>query len=434
MCLSRYYSNVLLCFYLLLIYQISVIKSKEFRFETSSNASQFIDLENLIGSFHTHAPRSSQLFVRNMGLTDGQEKLLKLYENIRIIPSIYVHLKSIETINVDHEFILINNILSNRYNQKKYIFINFIRKKFFLAIVIPFIESQIKQLNTQLDLYKTYPPCRNSSKSIDLIFYSNSKTLHPFNYFHSCYQNIYHISTVLLESENHYPGGSAYMWKRLFIDDQNNSISLRSRGYTHFFIMEPDTRPIRSYWLDVIVEQITQGRDRESYHSTKWWMIGSIYRGTVPIERNFVHVNGNALYHLSYDFIEFIENVSVEFPYNSKISNGYDLDLFVYLFNHIDLAKKFWHKFQFSDFIQNCWHSGCNDTTEEFINNNPNTYLIHGYEIQKNQHETSSKNLYYFILLGFILVILIRSQFCRHRKFFCKRNCSDIYNKIIFFR
>jgi len=37
-----------------------------------------------------------------------------------------------------------------------------------------------------------------------------------------------------------------------------------------FFLIEPDTRPIRSYWLDAIVGQITNGHNRESYISTKW--------------------------------------------------------------------------------------------------------------------------------------------------------------------
>lgn len=213
MCLSRYYSNILLYFYLLLlIQQIFLINSKELIYETSSDASQFIDLENLIGSFHTYASQSSQLFVRNMGLTSGQEKLLKRYENIQIISLTYKHhIKSIEKIDVNHEFILINDKLSHRYNQGKYLFLNLIRKKFFLAIVIPFIESQIKQIKIQLSSNKIYPPCHNSSKSIDLIFYSNQKVPHKFNYAHPCYHNIYYISTILQEKENHYPGGSAHM-------------------------------------------------------------------------------------------------------------------------------------------------------------------------------------------------------------------------------
>lgn len=225
------------------------------------------------------------------------------------------------------------------------------------------------------------------------------------------------------------------MWKRLFTNDGNNSISLRSRGYTHFFLMEPDTRPIRSYWLDALVEHITNGHNSDSYLLTKWWMIGSIYRGTVPIENHYLHINGNALYHLSYDFITYIETVALEYPYSSEKTNGYDLDLFVYLFKHIDQAKILWHKFQFTDFIQNCWHSGCNDTTEEFIYNHPNTYLVHGNKLEKNQRENLSKKFYYIcFILGLILLIFIRCYFRCCRRCFCKRNCSDIFKRIILFK
>ncbi|CAF4129880.1 unnamed protein product [Rotaria sordida] len=106
-------------------------------------------------------------------------------------------------------------------------------------------------------------------------------------------------------------------------------------------------------------------------------MIGSLYRGFQSLGQNYLHINGNALYHLSLSFILFLQYVSYEYPYDSKQSSGYDLDLFLYLFKHIDKGKKFWHKFQFSDFIQNCWHTGCNEMNEEFLYNNPNTYLIH---------------------------------------------------------
>jgi hypothetical protein len=213
--------------------------------------------------------------------------------------------------------------------------------------------------------------------------------------------------------------GSAIMWKKLFL----SSFSLRTHGgYTHFFLMEPDTRPIRSYWLDAIVEKITNGHPRESYLTTKWWMMGSIYRGTKSIGNHFLHINGNALYHLTFDLIQFIESVSIEYPYHSEKSRGYDLDLFFYLLNHIDQAKNLWHKFQFTDLIQNCWHTSCNDKTQEFVHNNPNTYLIHGDTIQENKHENPLKRVYYIVLLGLIFIFATWYR----RKFYCKRNYLDV--------
>jgi hypothetical protein len=183
--------------------------------------------------------------------------------------------------------------------------------------------------------------------------------------------------------------------------------------------MEPDTPPIRSYWSDAIVEQITNGHNRESYVVTKWWMIGSIYRGSEPIRNNWFHINGNALHHLSFGFIQFIENVSIKYPCNSKQSMGYDLDLFLYLFKYIEHAKNLWHKFQFTDFTQNCGHTGCNETDRDFIYNNPNTYLIHDYKIQQKEREYLSKKLYCIVLLGIFLLILQRFRHLR-RRLYCK--------------
>jgi hypothetical protein len=399
-----------------------------FEFETRSTASQFMDLENLIGSLHTYVLTEGHLIVRNMGLTNGQQKLLKRYENVQIISSTFPESENIRTINVHHELILINNTLYDRDNQGKYNYINSIRKQFYLAVVIPFIDTQLNQIINQLNMNEFYSPCQNRSNSIDLIFYHNKKNissleknLSQLNYLKQCYRDIYYIAADLSEKENRYPIGSANMWKKLFINEQFNTVSLRSRGYTHFFLMEPDTRPIRSYWLDAIVEKITNGHSRESYISTKWWITGSIYRGSEPIGNDFLHINGNALYHLSLDFVSFIENVSHEYPYHSDKSMGYDLDLFLYLFQHIDIAKNVWHKFQFTDLIQNCWHTSCNDTDMEFLNNNPSTYLIHGYKIQQSQRKSTSHRLYYIVLIMLFLIIL--GQFrCYRRRLCCTLN------------
>jgi len=51
--------------------------------------------------------------------------------------------------------------------------------------------------------------------------------------------------------------------------------------------------------------------------------------------------------------------------------------ILIYL-NILNKHKNVWHKFIFTDLIQNCWHSGCNDTSIEFIYNNLNTRSIFG--------------------------------------------------------
>ena len=77
------------------------------------------------------------------------------------------------------------------------------------------------------------------------------------------------------------------MWQRLLTNEQSSHLSLRAYGYTHFFLMEPDVRPIRSYWLDAIVEHIAKGHNEELYIATQWWMVGSVYRGSMHTGNRF---------------------------------------------------------------------------------------------------------------------------------------------------
>ena len=379
---------ILLCYYELIIDHIRVTMPRTLNFETSSDASEFIDLENLIGSFHTYAPKYARLMVRDMNLTNGQRKLLCRYENIEVVSAAYIQSTDVRKIDVHHEFIFDSNGLYSRNNKGKHIHIDLIRKQFYLAIVIPFTKSQLSRLLNQLNTHELYQPCRTRSDLIDLILYYNTKTpsslkkhINQLSYLNRCYKSIRYFAADLPEKEDRHPIGSARMWQKLFINEQSNYLSLRAHGYTHFFLMEPDVRPIRSYWLDAIVEHITEGHNEELYIATQWWMVGSIYRGSLLIGNGFLHINGNALYHLSLSFIRFIENVSDEYPYDSEKSNGYDLNLFLYLFQHIDTAKRVWHKFQFTDLIQNCWKSSCKNMNIDFIFNNPSTYLIHGHNI-----------------------------------------------------
>ncbi|CAM4933178.1 unnamed protein product [Rotaria socialis] len=319
---------------------------------------------------------------------------------------------NISLIHVKNEFFAKHKKLSIRSNNRKYNYIDSIRKQFHLAIVIPFIQSQINTLIHQLEFENIYSPCRSPFRSIDLIFYHNEQAsslldylIRQLNYEHRCFKNIRIFAANLSEEENPYPMGSAIMWKKLFLNEQLSNISLRHHGYTHFFLMEPDTRPIRQYWLDAIVEQIINSHTRESDISTQWWMTGSIYRGFESIGQNFFHINGNALYHLSSSFVQFIELFSKDFLTESQRALGYDLGLFLYLFKNIDEGKKIWHKFQFSDFIQNCWHTSCNETNAEFLYENPNTYLIHGNRILQSPL-TISTELEWIKFYGIIIFIM----------------------------
>lgn len=394
--------------------------------ETTSNASQFIHLENLIGSIHRYAPDYVRIYVRDTGLTKNQRLLLERYENVKIVGLNDIIEKKTERINAENELVHIDGKYLVQRSNDQFLYVDFIRKQFHLAIVIPFIVSQLFNVILQLNYSQIYTPCKQPSNSVDLIFYYNNeqnssvdKLIREMNYVHHCYRQIRYLSVNLTASENEYPLGSFLMWRKLFLDEENRSYSLRTYGYTHFFLMEPDTRPIRQYWLDVIIHQITNGALEKFYFSTNWWVSGSIYRGTKFIGQRYVHINGNALYHLTTPFIAHIETFSKTYSLQQHAGTGYDLLMFILLMGNQTIGSRVWHKFQFSDFIQNCWHTGCDGTdlfnNTQFILNNPNTYLIHGTD----RHEISIKYTFfkkYGLVLLAVLFGLLILRLCRLAK------------------
>jgi hypothetical protein len=391
--------------------------------ETNGNASQFVNLENLIGSVHRYAPEYVHVFVRDMGLSKGQRMLLKRYQNVKIILSTDTTSERTKFIDVEKELILIDGEYVERRSDGKLLYVDSIRKRFRLAIVIPFIRSQLSNLILQLNLSRIYTPCENQSDSVDLIFYHNEgrhssleMDIRKIKYVNKCYRSIRFLAVNLTANENQYPLGSFIMWQKLLVDDKNNNLSLRAYGYTHFFLMEPDTRPIRQFWLDAIINQITNGRFEKLYVSTDWWVSGSIYRGSKLIGQRFLHINGNALYHLSANFIAYVERFS-RIYLNKSSETGYDLITFSLLLDNQDLGKKFWHKFRFSEFIQNCWHTGCEGSDHlnntQFILNNPDTYLIHGsfFKEPTSTSDQQFKIVYIILLLCVVLIFIILRQY-----------------------
>ncbi|CAF1056273.1 unnamed protein product [Adineta steineri] len=388
---------------------------------TDRTSSQFRNLENLIGSIHIYEPKSV-IRIRDQGLTDGQRKILGNYQNTEIVPSTYVDHGGDRTILVNHELIGSENIQRFQNNGNKG---DSIRKKIRLAIVIPFIRDQIMSLLEQLNASIIHTPCRNPLRSIspvNLILYHNEasnaswindfiRTVDQYEFLNGCFGRIQVLAANLTPEENKYPIGAAYMWKRLF--DEEGPTSLRSLGYTHFFLMEPDTRPIRSHWVDAIMQKIVENR-QEEFISTNWWMFGSVYRGSKDIGFHFLHINGNAIYHLSSNFLDFLRLVWQSYSFALGSTLGYDLDIFQFMFNpqNYDLSKRVWHKFRYSDFIQNCWHTGCTD-----LERDTDTFLVHGNLEKENDDCPKMKLFWMKFFLIFIFVVLIGFFLFRSRSF-----------------
>jgi hypothetical protein len=404
--------------FLLAVAIVGLFKPTAPSFETISNASQFVSLENLIGSLHHYASEDAQLFVRDMGLTNGQRLLLARYRNVQVIPATYKISENTRSIRVENELISFDDIFAERRANGDLLYVDSIRKQFRLAVIIPFIRSQVDHLTNHLSRSDIYLPCKSRYDSVDLIFYHNEALyssleaiVRQIKFVNKCYQNILFLAANLADHQNHYLIDTNSMWLQLLLETENSVVALRTLGYTHFFFMKLDTIPIRSFWLDAIVRQITGVYCEKSYCVTDWWMSGSIHGDSNPIDQRSLYINGNALYHLSSNFIAFVQLFSRTYLSKSDPLIGCDLAIFLFLFNNTILTKQLWHKFRFSDFIQNCGRSSCQGTTqyneEQFVLNNPHTFLIHNSRLQKDKAIKEDYRFQWMLVLCIVLAVII---------------------------
>jgi hypothetical protein len=387
-------------------------------FETSSNASQFVSLENLIGSLHTYASEDAQLLVRDLGLTNGQRSLLERYQSVRVVSATYKMPVNARLIYAENELISVDDIFAERRAKGDLLYVDSIRKRFRLAVVIPFIRSQIEQLRAQLNMSNVYLPCTEQYQSVDLIFYHNEATsssleniVRQIKFVNKCYQNVVFLAANLDDHQNYYPRRVIVMWLKLVLEAKSNVVALRSHGYTHFFLMDPDTIPIRPFWLDAIVKQVTEGYCLKSYCANNWWMSGSIYRGRNSIDQHSLNIHGNALYHLSPMFVAYVHRFSTTYLSIAESLIDYDMFIFLVLLNNTELAKQLWHKFRFADFIQNCGRSSCQGTNQhdkkQFRLNHPHTFLIHDGSLEKDITKKENYNLQEIVLPSIIITLII---------------------------
>ena len=110
----------------------------------------------------------------------------------------------------------------------------------------------------------------------------------------TCFSEVRTVYAGLTPQEDGYPEGPSSMFFKMELDPR---LEQDLKGYTHAYWMEWDTRPIRSLWVDAIVDASGGG---------DFWVRGSHYYGKElddtlrsPGNENWVgHINSNALYKL----------------------------------------------------------------------------------------------------------------------------------------
>lgn len=216
-----------------------------------------------------------------------------------------------------------------------------------------------------------------------------------------CFDKIVFRYARLLPSEDVYPVAANYMFYRLVHDPVIHT------QYEYMFYSEPDTWAIRNNWIQVLLDlsfhstmvpsfpsSSSLSSSRRTYRSPssslpslpsseqqesssyaeQYWVKGSIYRGP---RRDLgrlsvnIHVNGNAIYHLVDDYLQFLKQVQVGIPVDA-----YDVAQTRYLFRDPTSLRLYWHKFHFSEFIQNLWQVEWDERQVRM--NSVETVFVHG--------------------------------------------------------
>lgn len=246
-------------------------------------------------------------------------------------------------------------------------------------VVMPFHQRQIESVLKNIRAWSRYPPCKDDF-NVGLVFFVSgnfdeslrSELLKSVD--SACF-NFISVEFAGLEGhDDDYLRGSRLMFEQMIAKNLN----FGTKKPSHVFYMEPDCLPIRPFWLNAINEHIVPP-------NAPFWMKGSIFRGHVQTVTskfiyNHVHINGNAIYNLEdsefSDFYFKMVSPFVTAKYSQR-SRAYDTDIFKLLFwDNSRHTTEFFHKFQFSDFIQNHWHSEY--SLGEILEKCPDTFLIHG--------------------------------------------------------
>ncbi|EME31692.1 uncharacterized protein Gasu_10710 [Galdieria sulphuraria] len=194
-----------------------------------------------------------------------------------------------------------------------------------LIMVIPFTSGQIERVLHMLSLFERVPPCRPQGRPVRhlptvLFYYHASLETHFGKWIQQNISQVWNALPISIRDCFSYD----ILWKSANLtgirdlyskwDSEAYSAGTNNmfygimrdcsitRKYQYMFYCEPDVSPIRSGWLDKLVE-LSLLSDQH-----KVWMIGSVYMGhdfgaviswALQYTRTaWKHLNGNALYRL----------------------------------------------------------------------------------------------------------------------------------------
>ena len=253
-------------------------------------------------------------------------------------------------------------------------------------IVMPFHINQQQKLIDNIKSWKQFEPCMENNINVELVFFYGH-SLESFDnkeaFIHNiskhvdrfCFQKVHFVEYKYKnkEDDTHFKGARVMFEYLIYKQDD----AFKSVDFV--FLMEPDTYPIRSSWLNAVQNNIGDGN---------FWVKGTIFRGPDNLiadqKPNRYHLNGNSIYKISDEnFINFyrktrefvLKNLTPVKEFNLR---GYDVDFYDYFF-HKDFPsahRSFVYKFTYTNMIQNYY--GTKYSKQSVSIQNIDTYFIHG--------------------------------------------------------
>lgn len=274
-------------------------------------------------------------------------------------------------------------------------------------LIMPFHSSHLSKLEQNVRMWNSHPPCISdgSSHSVSpkytLMFYSSTdmkkrdKIVEMETRLQQLWASLdepvkqcfhsWHIQHANLSANSDtYYRGTRLMLEKVLLGkvalspDESTGGASGDVGYA--FYMEPDCLPLRAHWLTALDLQC-------KWPQAPFWLKGSLYRGTnkgVYATRHppqYYHLNGNAIINVQdRQFRSFY--VKHYRPWAQSAAavreRSFDTDFWRFLHNldAIGVVKAHYHKFQYTDVVQNWWRSSY--SVSKLRDDHNGTFLVHG--------------------------------------------------------
>lgn len=195
-------------------------------------------------------------------------------------------------------------------------------------------------------------------------YHSMTRSFYSHTWSHHCFNELLFADCDLNPKLDSHPYGPNQQFIAIY---HSPLFAAMRRDADYFFLMEPDTFPIRSDWMMVLMMETTGDAFGQ------WWGKGASYEGNLQSASldYRIHINGNGLWSTSASMAAYVTAM-----YVSPWAPGWDHELFCYMSHNHDIYRDVMHRWRYSKFILNLWHINWN--TDDVRIKHPTTTFVHG--------------------------------------------------------